>query len=136
LYRQRDPYAVIVRETLDAAQLPWAAFDGQQLAETPPGRRLLAALRVGQTDFARAVVLAWLANLPPGLFEEFGWSSEWDRLSREANVVRGAGQWQRRLETYAAEEERDAEDRAQTGSGAWAEALRGRAKVLRAKLRR
>jgi RecB family exonuclease len=131
LYRQSDPYAVLVRETLDAANFPWIALDGQPLPQTPPGRTLLAALRVGQTDFARASVLAWLTNLPPALFERFGSSSEWDRLTREANVVRGAAQWQSRLGTYAAEAEREAVDREQDGSAAWAEALRARARRAR-----
>jgi hypothetical protein len=53
LYRQTDPYAALVRETLDSAGLEWSALDGQPLSETLPGRALLAVLRIGETDFAR-----------------------------------------------------------------------------------
>jgi superfamily I DNA/RNA helicase len=67
LYGQTDPYAVLVRESLDGAGVPWSALDGQPLAETPPGRALLATVRVSQSDFAREAVLAWLTVLPERL---------------------------------------------------------------------
>jgi ATP-dependent helicase/nuclease subunit B len=104
LYRHTDPYAVLVRETLDSAGLEWSALDGQPLSETLPGRALLAVLRIGQTDFAREAVLAWLSSMPERT--DGADSSEWDRLTRDANVVRGARQWQQRLEVYATERER------------------------------
>ncbi|HLZ31509.1 MAG TPA: PD-(D/E)XK nuclease family protein [Chloroflexota bacterium] len=103
LYRQTDPYAVLVRETLDRAGLEWCALDGQPLSETLPGRALLAVLRIGETDFAREAVLAWLTTMPESDQTTAADSSEWDRLTRDANVVRGARQWQQRLEVYATE---------------------------------
>jgi ATP-dependent helicase/nuclease subunit B len=114
LYRQTDPYAVLVRETLDGAGLEWSALDGQPLSETLPGRALLAVLRIGDTDFAREAVLAWLSSMPERA--DGADSSEWDRLTRDANVVRGASRWQQRLEVYATERERYAEQREREGA--------------------
>ncbi len=114
LYRQTDPYAVLVRETLDRAGLEWSALDGQPLSETLPGRALLAVLRIGESDFARESVLAWLSSMPERA--DGADSSEWDRLTRDANVVRGARQWQQRLEVYATERQRYAEQREREGA--------------------
>jgi hypothetical protein len=58
LYRQFDPYAALVRETLTGAALPWSALEGRPLAETPPGQALLAALKTGESGFSRESVLA------------------------------------------------------------------------------
>jgi RecB family exonuclease len=127
LYRQTDPYAALVREVLTAGDLPWSALDGQSLSETLPGRALLTALRIGETDLAREAVLAWLTALPERGFGGGGHSSEWDRITRDANVVRGAEQWQRRLDLYASEIEHQAEQREREGSQAWGESLRSRA---------
>jgi ATP-dependent helicase/nuclease subunit B len=116
LYRQTDPYAVLVRETLDGAGLEWCALDGQPLSETLPGRALLAVLRVGETDFAREAVLAWLSSMPDRGTADGADSSEWDRLTRDANVVRGARQWQQRLDVYATELEENAQQREREGA--------------------
>lgn len=124
LYRQADPYAVLVRETLDGAGLAWNALDGQPLSETLPGRAFLSVLKIGQTDFARESVLGWLTTVPERASSIGADSSEWDRLSRDANVVRGTRQWQHRLEVYATEIERQAQLREHEGSLETAGSLR------------
>jgi hypothetical protein len=110
LYRQADPYASLVRESLSLAGLPWSALDGRSLAESRPGRTLLAALEIRERDFAREAVLGWVDVAPAGQTAIPG--SAWDRLSRAANVVRGAGQWQQRLSDYAARQRNVAAQRA------------------------
>jgi len=96
VYRDREPYGALIRDTLDAALVPWAGIDGRPLSESWAGRGLLGLLRLRERDFSRVDVLAWLGALPqtdPG-----GVSiGDWDRLSRRAAVVRGARQWQDRL---------------------------------------
>jgi ATP-dependent helicase/nuclease subunit B len=100
LYRLTDPYGPLVRDSLALADLPWSALEGRTLAESRPGRALLAALAIQQRDFAREAVLGWVdaalaeqTDLP---------GSAWDRLSRAANIVRGSDQWLLRLANYAA----------------------------------
>ena len=102
VYRQDDPYAALVREALDAAGLPWSSSEGTRLEQTRPGRCLLSLLRLPERKFVREAVMEWIETGPivdhpvasvPGAC--------WDRLSRLANVVRGAEQWSERLETYA-----------------------------------
>lgn len=99
-YRDQDPYARLIRDTLDAADVSWAGIDGRPLAESWAGRGLLGLLRLRERDFARVDVLAWLGGLPepdPG-----GVSiGDWDRLSRKAAVVRRARQWMDRLALQA-----------------------------------
>ena len=66
LYRQADPYAALVRESLELAALPWSALDSRSAAESRPGRALLALLRLRERDFAREAVLAWVTRAGHG----------------------------------------------------------------------
>ncbi|MGH7862397.1 MAG: hypothetical protein ACREOS_09185, partial [Candidatus Dormibacteraceae bacterium] len=100
LYREFEPYGGLIRDTLDAAGVPWAGIDGRPLSQSWAGRGLLGLLRLRQRDFARVDVLDWLGTLPepdPGHVS----IGDWDRFSRQATVVQGAGQWQDRLRRYA-----------------------------------
>ena len=100
VYRDREPYGALIRDTLDAAAVPWAGIDGRPLSESWAGRGLLGLLRLRERDFARVDVLGWLGALPQA--DPGGVSiGDWDRLSRRAAVVRGARQWQDRLRLQA-----------------------------------
>src|SRR5260370_13264987 len=102
VYRDQDPYGPLVRDTLDAAGVPWAGIDGRPLSESWAGRGLLGLLRLRERDFARVDVLACLGALPevdPGHVS----IGDWDRLSRRAAVVRGARQWRGRLRVPASQ---------------------------------
>jgi RecB family exonuclease len=119
VYRDQDPYGPLVRDTLDAAGVPWAGIDGRPLSESWAGRGLLGLLRLRERDFARVDVLAWLGALPevdPGHVS----IGDWDRLSRRAAVVRGARQWQDRLRLQAKDvrAEADGMERAGRSEGA------------------
>jgi ATP-dependent helicase/nuclease subunit B len=102
VYRQGQPYATLVREALDAAGIPWSSSEGTRLAETRAGRALLELLRLPERRFTREAVLEWLETAPT-LAGEVGAISgaSRERLSRAANVVRGADQWAERLEAFA-----------------------------------
>lgn len=100
LYREFEPYGALIRDTLDAAGVPWAGIDGRPLSQSWAGRGLIGLLRLRQRDFARVDVLDWLGTLPeadPGHVS----IGDWDRFSRQAAVVQGAGQWQNRLRRHA-----------------------------------
>lgn len=99
LYRLSDPYGPLVRETLDAAELPWASLDGRPLASSHAGRGLLGLLRLRESGFARVEVLTWLNTFPRGARDEVS-VADWDRISRDAEIVAGVEQWRTRLEHH------------------------------------
>src|SRR5438445_5394007 len=130
LYRQADPYAPLVRDALTLAGLPWSALEGRSLADSAPGRALLALLEIRQRNFERAAVLAWIDAAPARRAGLPG--AAWDRLTRAANVVRGAQQWLDRLDNYTARQrelavQREAEDNVPAAS-----ALRREAEIAQA----
>ena len=99
LYRLSDPYGALVRETLDAADLPWASLDGRPLASSHAGRGLVGLLRLRESGFARLEVLTWLNTFPRGARDEVS-VADWDRISRDAEIVAGVEQWRTRLELH------------------------------------
>jgi len=92
LVRRQEPYLALVREALTAAGIPTALLGGRPISECVVGRGLLGLLRLREQDFARTAVLDWRSTL--GAFGRgdpgFG---EWNRISREAEIVRGVGGW-------------------------------------------
>lgn len=108
LYRAREPYAELVRETLTAAGLPWAALEGKPLGDSVVARALVALLGLRDRDLARVDVLEWRSNLPHAGRGDVSFA-EWNRLTREAGIVRGAEQWRERLGRLADELSRAAE---------------------------
>src|SRR6185503_11267300 len=70
-------------------------------------------------NLSRRTVMDLLA-----LTDTTGQSARWDRLSREAGVVRGAGDWKKRLERLAVDRERRSrgDERGEDPSGAAAAA--------------
>ena len=103
LYTVDDPYAPLVRETLDAAGVAWHSALGRPASNGLAARSLLALLALREHDFAREAVLDWLGARPtsPDDADDPLPSvalSAWDRLSRRAQVLQGADQWVARLE--------------------------------------
>lgn len=95
VYASPEPYRSLVRETLDAARLEQHAdLDGSPVAESWAGRGLLGLLHLQGEGFTRSAVLAWLSSLP---HSEGPSLAQWDRISRDAGVVRGVGHWRGRL---------------------------------------
>jgi ATP-dependent helicase/nuclease subunit B len=98
LYTSEDPYAALVRETLESANVPWHAALGRPALSSLAARSLLGLLDLRERNFAREAVLDWLAARPT--LEEAEEDplpavpvSAWDRLSRRAQVLQGADQW-------------------------------------------
>jgi hypothetical protein len=112
LYGQEEPYGLLVREALDAAELPWQGAVGRPVATGWAARSLLALLSLHERRFAREAVLDWLAGRPPrdgvDAPDPLGALplSAWDRCSRQAQVLEGPRQWIERLERLAAGLER------------------------------
>ena len=130
LYRQADPYADLVREALTLSGLPWSALEGRTLAESAPGRALLALLEIRQRDFTREAVLAWIDAAPTRRARLRG--AAWDRLTRAANVVRGPLPWLSRLDNYAARQRELATQREQEDNAPASAALRREADMAEA----
>lgn len=107
LWRAREPYAALVRETLAGAKLPFAALEGRPLVDSVVGRGLLGLLALREDDFARLAVLEWRSTLPHAGSGQPSFAT-WNRLTRDARIVRGAEQWRDRLARLVAEHEKAA----------------------------
>jgi len=96
VYSHQEPYQQLVRETLEAAKLPWVGLGGKPISESFAGRGLLGLLHLQGQRFSRGAVLNWLSSLPHG--GDGPSLTQWDRISRRAGVVRGIDQWSDRLQ--------------------------------------
>ena len=111
LYRKPD-YGKIIAEEMELAGVPVAGPDQTTLAETAVGRTLIGLMELADSDFQRGLVTSWLTGCPvrsPERSIRLN-PSRWDRLSKEAGVVRGIGQWRDRLEKYAARQKESISD--------------------------
>jgi RecB family exonuclease len=110
-YRQGEAYLPLVEAVFIEAGVPVYLHEGSPLAERPLGRQTLGLLALFDSDLSRQSVMDFLtdAKLPEALHSEYGGisTSRWDSLSRDAGVVKGAEQWQRRLEAMRAASEED-----------------------------
>jgi ATP-dependent helicase/nuclease subunit B len=107
LYGQEETYGGLVRDVLDAAEIPWHAALGRPLTGNWAARSLLSLLELRERRFAREAVLDWLSSRPPLEVAvedplQHVPVSAWDRISRRAQVVQGASQWSQRCTTLAA----------------------------------
>jgi len=101
-YRHADPYRPLVAAIAREARLPIYDHVGTPLAELPVGRRTLALLDLlDGNDLDRPSVIAFATDsaMPTESRRRYpGTAAQWDRLSREAGVVRGREQWSARLD--------------------------------------
>ncbi|CAI7989192.1 ATP-dependent helicase/deoxyribonuclease subunit B [Geodia barretti] len=128
LYRKPD-YGKIVAEEMELAGVPVAGPDQTTLAETAVGRTLIGLMELADGDFQRGLVTSLLTGCPvrsPDRSIRLN-PSRWDRLSKEAGIVRGIGQWRDRLEKYAARQEESISDPTMTS-----EMSEGRLRGIRA----
>lgn len=117
LYGNRDPYARLIGDALDAAGIDWFGTSVRTADTSLLGRSLLALLGLPDHDLSRHDVAAWLAGAPiRGADNRPAPVAAWERASRAAGVVAGLDQWQSRLtrladdlEADAGQAERDAE---------------------------
>ena len=100
-YRHGEAYLPLAEAVFVEAGIPVYLHEGSPLAERPIGRQTLGLLALFDGDLSRQAVMDFLtdAKFPEALHDEYGGipASRWDSLSREAGIVKGAEQWQRRL---------------------------------------
>ncbi|MEM7287844.1 MAG: PD-(D/E)XK nuclease family protein [Actinomycetota bacterium] len=101
LYASRNPYLRLLDDHLTSAGLPYNGAAVTTLAESAVGRTLRRLLALPDRDFRREEVLGLVSATP------IQWRGRpvpvraWDKLSRDGGVVRGLGDWRRRLAIHA-----------------------------------
>ena len=103
LYAGPEPYARLVHEHLGAAGIPVNGAAVVPVARRVAGRALLDLLAMADTGFRRQDLFAWLAAAPVMHDGRRTPVVAWERLSRQAGVVAGRGEWEQRLSRLAAE---------------------------------
>ena len=87
----------------DVTVVPATTSAEDVLARKPDG--VFLSNGPGDPGYAREVVMDWLTAAPIHRDGREVPSHRWDEISREAGVVKGAGQWESRLELHAAGQE-------------------------------
>lgn len=101
LYPTADPYATLLAEQLDGAELPWCGPGRRTLATSLTGRLLLRLFAIALNGLERSAVMTAVSSAP--ILDGDGQPlpvSLWDRLSRQAGVTDG-DQWEPRLMALA-----------------------------------
>jgi ATP-dependent helicase/nuclease subunit B len=104
LYPSVEPYARLVAEQLAAAGIPYSGQGVRPVADRLLGRWLLDLLDLPERQLARPAVMGLLSGAPvrtsTGRSVPVG---AWERVSREAGIVRGRADWSDRLRHLATE---------------------------------
>jgi len=108
LYGSREPYGRLVHEQLDAAGIKHNGSAIVPLTARMAGRTLLGLIDLPASGFRRADVFAWLAGARLRHRGRSVPGTAWERLSRDAGVVAGRGQWDRLLAAVVVDLEDDA----------------------------
>jgi len=95
LYRQ------LVHDVVASAGVPAYGRSVRSLASTVTGRALLGALGLGDHDWRRDEVVAWITSAPLLHEGHLVPAADWDVLSAQAGVVSGLDQWRERLGSQA-----------------------------------
>ena len=90
LYRSREQYDAVVRDTFGNPGVPAYFRGGRPLAEHPDARLLQLLLETVRSDFSRAAVMELACHLDS--------HSHWDALSVQLGITGGQQQWIERLE--------------------------------------
>ena len=129
LYRKREPYGTLIRNELEAAQIPVVGVNPGTLGDTAVGRTLNGLMELSDGELKRDSVMSWLTSCPVKPAEAYAGAfspSRWDSISKEAGIVRGLNQWTRRLSSFSDRQERSAKDLEEQG-----EISEGRAEAKR-----
>lgn len=101
LYASRSPYLRLLDDHLSSAGVPYNGAAVTTLAESAVGRTLRRLLALPDRDFRREDVLGLVSATPVQWRGRPVPVRAWDTLSRDAGVVRGSSDWQRRLQIHA-----------------------------------
>lgn len=102
LYASDVPYARLLHEHFELADIAHNGATTRTMSGSVLGRGLLKLFALADSDFARDDVCAWFASAP--VLDGHGRlvrAAKWERISRNAGVVRGVEQWSARLDAYA-----------------------------------
>ena len=98
LYGSHDPYARMLSDAFNAAGIEWFGQSVRTTESSLLGRSLLGMLALGDHNFSRHDVFAWLASAPVRRTNNRPVPvAAWERASRAAGVVSGLDQWSGRL---------------------------------------
>ena len=117
VYPTVEPYARLLHEQLTAAGIPYNGRAVRPLSDRVLGRWLLDLLALPDRDYSRPAVMSLLSVGPMRGADGMAVApAAWERVSREAGIVRGAGEWDAKLTVLAhklrarADAERHAEE--------------------------
>jgi hypothetical protein len=121
-----EPYARLLHDHLELAGIAHNGVSVRTLADSVLGRGLLRLVALPDHEFRRDDVFALLAGVPglDGRGRQVP-AIHWERISREAGIVRGLAEWDARLTRYAASLVGADDDPSE-----WVERERGRAHAL------
>ncbi len=102
----RDPttYGQLLVETLHGLGIPCFLYEGAPLIRTSAGQQLLLLCRVLLEDYARSPMLEFIRGVDPpfsallGELADAARPTQWEILSIQAGVVKGASAWRERLQ--------------------------------------
>jgi ATP-dependent helicase/nuclease subunit B len=95
------PYARLVHEQLESAGIAHNGTSVALVAARVAGRTMLGLLALRQRQYRREEVFAWLSGALIRHGSKRAPVAAWERLSREAGVVKGRVDWDRRLLEHA-----------------------------------
>ena len=102
VYPTTEPYARLLHEQLAAAGIPYNGQAVRPLADRVLGRWMIDLLALPDRSYSRPAVMALLSAGPMhGADGARVSTSAWERVSREAGIVRGAGEWASKLTVLA-----------------------------------
>ena len=119
IYRQDNPYAALLRQEMDFANIPYSGAEYRSLGDTPTGRRLSGfAAMAAAADTADGVVdrerlIEWITATPvryPGQDWKIP-ATAWADLARKAHANGAPAQWQTRLNAYIRQQENRSNER-------------------------
>ncbi|MCC6958380.1 MAG: PD-(D/E)XK nuclease family protein [Dehalococcoidia bacterium] len=116
-YATRESYEGLLDDALTSAGIPHNGPPNRKLQQSLAGQVVLGLPKLagstgpGDPGFSRDTVMDWLTSAPIHHEGREAPAHRWDEISRDAGVVKGAGQWQSRLELYARNQAAAAADR-------------------------
>ena len=118
IYRQDNPYAALLRQEMDFANIPYSGAEYRSLGDTPTGRRLSGFAAMAAADTADGVVdrerlIEWITATPvrhPGQNYKIP-ATAWADLARKAHANGPPAQWQTRLGAYIQQQENRSRER-------------------------
>src|SRR5262249_34396478 len=120
LPRDTTPYGPLLSETLAGLGIPCFLDSGLPLFRTQAGQSLHLLCQVLTGDYARSRVIEFLGVADPPFatllseLAEYARPAQWEALSVEAGIVRGAKEWRERLARLVTDREQNHSDETKT----------------------